>query len=376
MVRKMYNVVLCLVLVSLVLSASALASSSPGGEARVQLAVLLDTSNSMDGLINQAKTQLWKIVNELARAKQGERTVTIDVALYEYGKSSLPHNEGYMRMVVALTTDLDKISDELFRLTTNGGEEYCGMVIDRAVRELSWSASDNDLKVIVIAGNEPFTQGPVDFRKACREAIAKGIIVNTIHCGPYDEGVRTSWKEGADLADGSYMNIDQNQVIPVIHSPQDDEIIRLNRELNETYIAYGTTGRDRKELQKKQDQRASQLGAGVMAERAVTKSSAQYKNEQWDLVEADKEGTIDLAALPVQDLPEEMKGMDADERKTYIAQKAKERENVRQQIQKLSEERRQYVEQQMKTMATETLDTALIKTVREQAQKKQFTFDD
>jgi len=28
----------------------------------VQLALLLDTSNSMDGLIDQAKTQLWKIV--------------------------------------------------------------------------------------------------------------------------------------------------------------------------------------------------------------------------------------------------------------------------------------------------------------------------
>ena len=33
------------------------------------LALLLDTSNSMDGLIDQAKSQLWKIVNELAAAK-------------------------------------------------------------------------------------------------------------------------------------------------------------------------------------------------------------------------------------------------------------------------------------------------------------------
>ena len=32
----------------------------------VQLAILLDTSNSMDGLIAQAKTQLWNIVNEFA----------------------------------------------------------------------------------------------------------------------------------------------------------------------------------------------------------------------------------------------------------------------------------------------------------------------
>src|SRR5205823_3642790 len=38
------------------------------GQPVVQLAILLDTSNSMDGLIAQAKTQLWNIVNEFATA--------------------------------------------------------------------------------------------------------------------------------------------------------------------------------------------------------------------------------------------------------------------------------------------------------------------
>ena len=32
----------------------------------IKVALLLDTSNSMDGLINQAKAQLWEIVNELS----------------------------------------------------------------------------------------------------------------------------------------------------------------------------------------------------------------------------------------------------------------------------------------------------------------------
>ena len=35
----------------------------------IELAILLDTSGSMQGLINQARTQLWTIVNELATAK-------------------------------------------------------------------------------------------------------------------------------------------------------------------------------------------------------------------------------------------------------------------------------------------------------------------
>ena len=35
----------------------------------IALAILLDTSNSMDGLIEQAKSQLWKICNEFIKAK-------------------------------------------------------------------------------------------------------------------------------------------------------------------------------------------------------------------------------------------------------------------------------------------------------------------
>ena len=34
----------------------------------IKVALLLDTSNSMDGLIDQAKAQLWQIVNELSYA--------------------------------------------------------------------------------------------------------------------------------------------------------------------------------------------------------------------------------------------------------------------------------------------------------------------
>ena len=102
----------------------------------IQMAVLLDTSNSMDGLIGQAKSQLWKIVNELAIAKRNGKNPNIEVALYEYGNSSLSSQDGYIRRVLPLTGDLDTVSEKLFGLTTNGGDEYCGMVIDSAVKNL------------------------------------------------------------------------------------------------------------------------------------------------------------------------------------------------------------------------------------------------
>ena len=197
---------------------SAEAKDSPR-KPSIQIALLLDTSYSMDGLIDQAKSQLWSVVNEFIRAKRDGRTPVLEVALYEYGNNGLPAQEGFVRLVVPLTDDLDTVSGKLFALKTNGGEEFCGQVIRDAVAQLTWSRSSDVYKAIFIAGNEPFSQGPVDYHTACRAAIEKGIIINTIFCGPTPAGEQTGWKDGAVLADGRYMSIDHNQKVAVIPAP-------------------------------------------------------------------------------------------------------------------------------------------------------------
>ncbi|MCK4652940.1 MAG: VWA domain-containing protein [Candidatus Cloacimonetes bacterium] len=342
---------------------------------KVELAILLDTSGSMEGLIEQAKTQLWKIVNELALSKRDGATIELYVALYEYGKSSIPAEEGYIRMIVELSQDLDKISEELFILRTNGGDEYCGQVIQSAVSGLLWSESNEELKIIFIAGNEPFTQGKVDYKEACKQAISKGIIVNTIFCGDYKEGIDTWWKDGADRADGKYINIDQNQQIVHIEAPQDEEIMQLSGELNKTYIAYGREGKKFKERQAEQDKNAMALGAGVYTQRAVTKSTGQYKNIAWDLVDAEEEGAVNIEELKEEELPEEMKGMNSKERKAYVEEKAQVRKELQEKINKLNIERRKYVAEQRSQLQDNTLDAAIINAIIEQAQKKNYKFE-
>jgi len=338
---------------------------------RVQMAILLDTSGSMSGLIDQAKTQLWKIVNEFAVKKGGPE---LEVALYEYGKSSIPAQEGYLRMIVPFTADLDKLSEELFALGTNGGDEYCGRVIRSAVQGLAWSKTGNDYKVIFIAGNEPFTQGDVDFRKVCPEAIAKGIIVNTIFCGNREEGERTGWLDGAVLAEGKYFSIDQNAAPLQINAPQDKEIARLGTQLNGTYLAYGIEGKTGSARQREQDANALALAPAVLAERAVAKSGASYRNSSWDLVDAVKEKRADVTKLAEDELPAEMKKMTQDERKKYVEKKNEERGKIQAQIARLNGERQKYVEAEMKKLAAqtgkETFDAAVITAIREQAAKQ------
>ena len=255
----------------------------------VQIAILLDTSGSMEGLIEQAKGQIWRIVNEFINAKQKGRRPALEVALFEYGKDTLPASTGYIRLIAPLTNDLDKISEELFKLRTSGGEEYCGWVIQDAVERLAWSKSPDAFKAIFIAGNEPFTQGPVDYAKSCKAAIEKGIIVNTIHCGADGVGVQTKWQDGALLAEGKYMVIDHNQAVVHFDAPQDKDIARLGVELNKTYVAFGAAGQANLARQSAQDANSSSLASqGSSVQRALAKSSVYYCNNSWDLVDACK----------------------------------------------------------------------------------------
>ena len=184
------------------------------------------------------------------------------------------------------------------------------------------------------------------------------------------------WKDGADLADGKYMNIDQNAEIVHIDAPQDDEIVKLGQELNKTYIAFGNNGREKKELQAEQDANSMGLSNEVMVQRSVTKSGSQYKNSSWDLVDAKKDGTIKVEELKDEELPDEMKKMTIQERKTYLDKMQKEREQIQKKINKLNDERSKYVAQKMLENKNDNiLDAVMIKTIREQAKQKNYKFE-
>ncbi len=336
----------------------------------VDIAILLDTSNSMDGLIDQAKGQLWTIVNEFAAAKRHGLTPVLRVALFEYGNTNLPAREGYIRQVVPLTDDLDTLSEALFALTTRGGDEYCGQVIDEAIKRLDWSAEPNAYKAIFIAGNEPFTQGPVNYVDACQYAIQAGVTVNTIHCGDYQAGIDGMWSHGAKLAEGNYLNINQDKAVIHIDAPQDAELIELNIKLNATYLWYGEDGRVAGARQLAQDQNAGSYGRGNTAKRVASKSSSIYRNTSTDLVDALSEEAVDLNDLDDADLPEVMREMNEEERKAYVEEQTAKRAEIQAKIQELIAERDKYVALKRREMAEAsdevTLGDAVVSSVRQQ----------
>ena len=370
---KSKNLIKFFVLMLIFNTINVLANDTRPKKNTIKVALLLDTSNSMDGLINQAKTQLWEIVNELSYAKCENQNPDLMIALYEYGNDNLSAREGYIRQVIGFSSDLDEISEKLFSLRTNGGNEFCGQVIHTSLRQLDWGNNKNDLKLIFIAGNEPFTQGKINYRDAATQANEQDITINTIFCGNYQNGVSGKWQDGARLTHGDYMTIDHNQQIVHISSPYDDIIIQLNNQLNDTYIYYGDTGRSKMKLQAVQDSNAAELDEVVVVKRAVSKSSRIYRNSTWDLVDAEKEEGFSYSKVDKKSLPAQLQNKSSDEIKKYVAQQGKKRQEIQQKIKELNTKRNAFVATKRKeTNANNGLESAMLNAIKKQAKQKDY----
>ncbi|MGB0907300.1 MAG: vWA domain-containing protein [Maricaulaceae bacterium] len=347
----------------------------PIRQPKIQIALLLDTSGSMDGLIDQAKSQLWMLVNELGEGEKNGMMPVIELALYQYGNDSISASKGYVEQILPLTTDLDGVSEKLFALSTNGGQEYAGTVLTRALDELEWSAHSDDMRLMIIAGNEPFTQGPVSYQSACAIARKNDVLIDTIHCGNEQTGIEGKWKAGADCGGGMYMVINQDEKSVYVPSPYDDEIQKKNEALNKTYYGYGASGRVQKQRQMAQDANAKSMSPKSVIARTKSKSSANYANESWDIVDGYGKDAESIIELEDTQLPEEMRGLSKEERITFIEEKTTERKTIQIEIKELNKKRDAHVAKIKKDMAaSNTIDEIVVNGARTQAEAKGYVF--
>jgi len=337
------------------------------GKRHIRVALLLDTSNSMDGLIDQAKAQLWEFVNALSNTLIGGEVPSLQIALYEYGNDHLNGKEGFIRQVSPFTGELDVVSEKLFALRTNGGNEFCGQVIQTSIKQLNWSENQDDVQVIFIAGNEEFTQGGVSFQSACADAREKRVVVNAIFCGGFEEGIDQYWQKGAEAGGGNYMSIEQDRKTVFIETPYDAQISVLNDRFNTTYMYYGAHGQEKKNNQEVQDENAASYGESNKAMRSMSKASSFYWNSSWDLVDASKEKEFDVTKLQSNELPTELRGKSSAELLVLIQQKSKEREEIRQLILQANALRTEYISANSDTpVDQQTLSASMIRAIQKQ----------
>ena len=347
--------------------------TSAKSTSKIQVAILLDVSNSMDGLIDQAKAQLWTMVNTMGKAKCNGETPQIEIALYEYGRDENDVKKGYVKQISPFSSDLDKLSQSLFSLTTHGGEEYCGHVIYSSLNELNWDTTSSNYKVIFISGNEDFLQGDISYTVACAAAKKKGVIVNTIYCGDRLQGIKEHWDLLGECGNGSFTNINSDAKPIDIPTPYDSTLITLNNKLNNTYIYYGLEGRGKKELQGSMDVANSNLNGYVSANRVVAKASSKtYNNSAWDLVDASKDGDGVFDKIDFKTLPDSLRTKSKKEVQEIVKAKSEERKQIQIQILNVNTAREKFINEEKIKKAgnnTQTLESEVEKIIRDQAKR-------
>jgi hypothetical protein len=337
----------------------------------VDVVFCIDCSGSMGGVIETAKMKVWDIVNQISKAKPSP---ILRIGLIGYGNADRSHR------MFELSDDLDAVYKNLLTFKDEGwGDEYVGLAVHKATTEMKWSEGKQVMKIIYVVGNETAEQGPLSYKTSAPAAIGKGIMVNAIYCGNTDyQTAPPTWKEMAKLADGQYMEIAGDGGAITIATPFDARLNELNGSINKTYIGYGVAAPAAAQAQQANDTASNSFGLASGAARAVAKSSAQYRNSTWDLVDASREKDFDLSKIKTEELPQEMQKMSMDERKAYIETKAAERAKVQEEIKELAAKRDAFIRDEISKKGLKTdsaLDESVKKSLKDAGQKSGFQFN-
>lgn len=344
----------------------------------IDLVICLDTSGSMEALIDSARARLWDIVTSLSRARP---TPVLRVGLLTYGSPSRStSSQGWVVRQIDLTSDLDGVYAKMMSFATDGGDEFVGWVLHDALEAMNWSRDPKALKLIFVAGNESADQARevFDFRYEAAKARRMGIIINSIYAGNRDAGVQERWAEVASCGGGSYSAIDMRCGTVQIETPQDKILLELNLKLNATYVPYGAEGHVGAARQAEQDVVARRVGQASAASRVAAKGTALYKNVGWDLVDAVERGEKKLEEMKESELPAPMQALSPSERVQFLKRKQSERAAIQKQIAEVSSERERILKDaRAKASGGKiALDDAMVGVIREQAKTQGFRFEE
>jgi hypothetical protein len=343
---------------------------------RIDAVFVLDTTGSMSHLIEGAKQKIWSIANQMASANT---TPEIRLGLIGYRD----RGDAYVTRRFALDGDIDTLYGHLQGFQAGGGgdgPESVNQALHEAVTAMGWSDDPSVYKVIFLVGDAPphmDYQNDVRYVDSVKLANARGIIVNTIQCGP-DPHTAQVWQQIARLSQGNYAAIAQDGAMVASTTPVDEELARLNREVSETVVAYGGA-EQREELMGKLRQTFRALPSAVASRLAYfDKKGGALNSGRADLVDAVSAGEVDLEALPAASLPAEMHEMSTDEQRAYLEKKEKQRREVQDRISTLVQERDAYLADEAAKREAEGVDDAfdekVFEAIRNQAAEKGITY--
>ncbi len=182
---------------------------------KMDLAFCIDTTGSMQGEIDMVKSKVKELVAKLAAGKPAPE---IRVGLVAYRD----RGDAYVTKVFPFSEDIDHVVKDISGLQAAGGgdgPESVNEALHTAVHDLRWDESGNAAKLLFLIGDAAPHSYPGDFdwHKECREAIGRGIQINTIGCAglesyPADQGVDV-FRQIARLTDGKFDTLAYRQEV-------------------------------------------------------------------------------------------------------------------------------------------------------------------
>jgi Mg-chelatase subunit ChlD len=340
---------------------------------KVDVVFVLDTTGSMSDLIQTAKEKIWSIATTMAAAQP---TPEIRIGLVAYRD----RGDQYVTRLVDLSDDLDSVYAALMDFAAGGGgdtPESVNAALYAAVHNMSWSGGEQAYQVIFLVGDAPphMDYNEVRYPEIVASANKKGIVINTIQAGEMPTTV-APWTQIANLGQGSFFQVEQAGGAVAYTSPFDDEIAVLSAKLDDTRLYYGNEEEKARMLRKVAATDKLEAGASVAsrARRGVFNAAvggrANLLGEN-ELVDAVASGTIELADLEPDTLPEALKPMAPAEQQAHVARLADERADLKRQIQVLSADRDGYIAKKVDEAGgmKDSLDVQLYEAIKEQAGK-------
>jgi Mg-chelatase subunit ChlD len=333
---------------------------------QVEVVFCLDTTGSMGGLIEGAKQKIWAISNQIA---SGKPTPRLKIGLVAYRD----RGDNYVTKVIDLTEDLDAIHGHLQGFKADGGGDFpesVNQALHESVTKIKWSTDNHTLRMIFLVGDAPphmDYRDDVKYPESCKLAANKGIIINTVQCGPHPE-TRKYWQEICKLGGGNYVQIAADGGVVAIATPFDKDLAKINEDLTRSTLTYGRKAdRMKGEAKKKL---AAGLRPAAAAERAAFAGKAG-KVATYDLLDAVDAGDVKLEQMKREHLPPELRKLSPKERKAYLDKLRKHRAELAKKALELDKKRAAYIKEQLgkDKKAKDGFDRQVLRILQQQAKK-------
>ena len=338
----------------------------------IQVVFLLDATGSMSGLIGVAKEKIWSIAGSLS---QTDPAPDIEIGMIFYRD----RGDDFITKHIPLGKDMDGLYEQLMLMQANGGgdlPESVNQAIYEGVTQIKWNTDPDTYRAIFLVGDCPphmDYRNDVKYPESCSLANKKGIVINTILMGNNQEA-RKIWKEIADLTNGEFVQTDMKVNNIDVRTPFDDRINKLQFELDKTRVYYGSS--KVKSEQKMIQSSIASSDAAVNARRAEFNMSGAGKASYYGTEELinDIINGKRLADVKVSQLPENMQKLTFEQLKNQVDSLIAKRKSLEIEIVNLSKQRQQHIENELKNMKAEevesSFDNVIFRSVQKQAETK------